>query len=81
MKILNQLELPKNYRENREIAKNCLKIQKRPFFMIFQKFQKHVFSTKSLYQNAKFGGPGFKNGHFRAKNVIFRISVNIDKYR
>ena len=65
----------------REIAENGPEIQKWPFLTIFRKFQKHGFSTIICHQNAKFGGPRVKNGHFRAKNVIFRISVNIDYLR
>ena len=65
----------------REIAKNGPKIQKWPFLTIFRKFQKHGFSTIICHQNAKFGVPRVKNDHFRAKNVIFRISGNIDYLR
>ena len=54
---------------------------KTPFLGIFPKFQKHVFCTIICHQNAKFWGPGTKNDHFRAKNVIFRILGNIDYLR
>ena len=59
-------------------AENGPKTQKWPFLEIFRKFQKYAFSTIICDQNAKFWGPGTKNDHFRAKNVIFRISGNID---
>ena len=65
----------------RQIAENGPKIQKWPFLTIFQKFQKHGFSTIICHQNAKFGGPRVKNDHSRAKNVIFRILGNIDYLR
>ena len=38
----------------------------------FWKFQRHEFSTIICDQNAKFWGLRVKNGHSRAKNVIFR---------
>ena len=40
-----------------------------------------MFCTKIFHQNSKFWGPGTKNDHFRAKNVIFRILGNIDYLR
>ena len=57
------------------------KIQKWPFLGIFRKFQKHVFYTNILHQNAKFGGPGVKNGLFTAKNVFIWYFENIDLLR
>ena len=65
----------------REIAKNGPEIQKTSFLGIFPIFQKHVFCTIICHQNIKFWGPGTKNDHFRAKNVIFRILRNIDYLR
>ena len=49
------------------------KIEKRPIFNIFQKFQKYVNSYPILYQNAKFWGPVIKNVDFRVKKRFLRV--------
>ena len=61
-----------------ENAENGPKFQKWPFLGIFRKFQKHEFCTIICHQNAKFGGPGVKNGLLTAKNVFTWYFENID---
>ena len=55
----------------REIAENGPKIQKIVIFRDFSKNPKTYVLYYNLSQNVKFWGPGTKNDHFRAKNVIF----------